>query len=561
MSEKQNPAMPAQSGAPQEFYPPPPPGPPPNQQKPLHSNDIPLPDEKHPGWTPSRTDSELYDTDYPPTQGQQHAAAAGEPHKSTWGDKLSALGTKAAAPFNALANKMGSESFLPTTMDKESEKAARILRSFCKDGIYTEADQAVPLTTGEVAKPKGSKSLLTIPSKVISRAVGLAIFTTGRVGYGVSGSSGSGILVARLPDGRWSPPSGVQIHSLGTGFVIGLDIYDCVIVINTPEALKAFTSTRLSLGSDIAIAAGPYGAGGSLEVAGGAGKDKPKSRGTSPAPSPNLPPVDSKAETNPFNTTAAPGAATGTQPVADPAVAGKDPKQPGALRKAISAPVFSYVKSRGLYAGWQIDGTVVTERKDANAAFYGTRVSVEEILKGNVPAGGSWNIYASQLHAVIKGAEGWRGAEKPPGGPHGMSQQHMMSPAGGAPYYQPPPSTTGGPESYYQPPPSTMGGPEGYYQPSPAARDVKPDAPTAQMEQLNVAGNRLSGQVPVQAAVPQTKAEEAASEASGVHRSNTRATMLPAYSVQDPTENAGAAEPPAYVADGVARPAPDQKTG
>lgn len=41
-----------------------------------------------------------------------------------WADKL-------GAPVNRLSNKIGSEAFWPTTLDKESDKAARILRSFC----------------------------------------------------------------------------------------------------------------------------------------------------------------------------------------------------------------------------------------------------------------------------------------------------------------------------------------------------------------------------------------------------------------------------------------------
>ena len=40
---------------------------------------------------------------------------------------LDHLGT----PVNKLSNKLGAEAFWPTTLDKESDKAARILRSFC----------------------------------------------------------------------------------------------------------------------------------------------------------------------------------------------------------------------------------------------------------------------------------------------------------------------------------------------------------------------------------------------------------------------------------------------
>lgn len=46
-------------------------------------------------------------------------------------DKAWNLVDKLGAPVNKLSNKLGSEAFWPTTLDKESDKAARILRSFC----------------------------------------------------------------------------------------------------------------------------------------------------------------------------------------------------------------------------------------------------------------------------------------------------------------------------------------------------------------------------------------------------------------------------------------------
>lgn len=44
---------------------------------------------------------------------------------------------KVGAPVNKLSNKLGAEAFWPTSLDKESDKAARILRSFCIDGFMT----------------------------------------------------------------------------------------------------------------------------------------------------------------------------------------------------------------------------------------------------------------------------------------------------------------------------------------------------------------------------------------------------------------------------------------
>lgn len=47
-----------------------------------------------------------------------------------------------------------------------------------------------------------------------------------------------------------------------------------------------------------------------------------------------------------------------------------------------SRPIFTYLKSRGFYAGVQVDGTVVIERTDENERFYGERIGVADILAG-----------------------------------------------------------------------------------------------------------------------------------------------------------------------------------
>ncbi|KAF1830829.1 DUF500-domain-containing protein [Decorospora gaudefroyi] len=227
----------------------------------------------------------------------------------TWVDKL-------GAPVNRLSNKVGSEAFWPTTLDIESDKAARILKSFCKEGFYQEEDR--PITTDA---PQGKQKVLKkIPSKVIQNAKGLCIFTTMRSGLWVSGSGGAGILVARKPDGTWSPPSGIMMHTVGVGFLVGVDIYDCVIVINSDKALEAFQSIRCTLGGEMSAVAGPAGVGGILDTE---------------------------------------------------------------IHKRQS-PLFTYIKSRGFYAGLQLDGTIIIERTDENERFYGERIGVKDILGGKV---------------------------------------------------------------------------------------------------------------------------------------------------------------------------------
>ncbi|KAM0552605.1 hypothetical protein ACHAPJ_007702 [Fusarium lateritium] len=330
-----------------------------------------------------------------------------EHKKSGWSEKFSQLGIKAAAPINSLAHKFGSQSFLPETIDKECDKAASILKSFCKNGVYADpASSQVPTSTDPKAqetnddiidptkeKPK-KRVLVNIPPKVIAKAQGLAIFTTLRAGYAFSGATGSGILISRLPDGSWGPPSGIQVHSVGAGFMIGLDIYDCVCVINSREALNAFAKTRVALGSDLAVVAGPYGAGGAVEIGtameGRDGKKPKESKESKDEEAPPKPPRPTEDNQNL-----------------------KPEKDEKTKRRSLSAsafkPVFSYVKSRGFYAGIQVDGTVVVERKDANAAFYGERVSVEQIIRGQVPrqegTNSMWPAGARNLLETLKGAE------------------------------------------------------------------------------------------------------------------------------------------------------------
>lgn len=55
----------------------------------------------------------------------------GEGHHKGFSERVHQLGSKAAEPINALANKVGSRAFLPSSMDKECQKAAEILLSFC----------------------------------------------------------------------------------------------------------------------------------------------------------------------------------------------------------------------------------------------------------------------------------------------------------------------------------------------------------------------------------------------------------------------------------------------
>lgn len=84
-------------------------------------------------------------------------------------------------------------------------------------------------------------------------------------GIGWSGAGGSGVVLAKLPDGSWGPPSGILIHTLGWGLLIGLDIYDVVLIIRSPKTLKAFENPKIALGGELSVTAGPVGNGATID--------------------------------------------------------------------------------------------------------------------------------------------------------------------------------------------------------------------------------------------------------------------------------------------------------
>ncbi|WVQ64440.1 uncharacterized protein L199_002606 [Kwoniella botswanensis] len=282
--------------------------------------------------------------------------SASDPSTPTWKDKVKARGAvwgkkamdkgvkisdNIGGRVNDIAEKrFGTEAFWPVTGDfpKEMDKCARILRAFTVDGIVTEEkEKPDPSSPDDTKKKKKVKVIRKIPPSVIASAKGLAIFTSMRTGFApFGGAGGAGVVVAKLPDGSWSAPASISPNNLSAGFLIGVDVYDCVLVIRTQEALDSFKTHKVTLGAELAVAAGPYGAGAAVE----AGKER--------------------------------------------------------------APLFSYVKSRGVYAGVEVVGQVFVERFDENGMMYHwPGVKAGDILSGKVKV----PIEAASLQSALKDAE------------------------------------------------------------------------------------------------------------------------------------------------------------
>ncbi|ELW62352.1 SH3 domain-containing YSC84-like protein 1 [Tupaia chinensis] len=166
---------------------------------------------------------------------------------------------------------------IPSDLKSEAKKAAKILREFT-----------------EITSRNGPDKI--IPAHVIAKAKGLAILSVIKAGFLVTARGGSGIVLARLPDGTWSAPSAIGIAGLGGGFEVGVEadlplvyqeevllqaffhtclafsthdcklwyqwkkVSDLVIILNYDRAVEAFAKGgNLTLGGNFTVAVGPLG--------------------------------------------------------------------------------------------------------------------------------------------------------------------------------------------------------------------------------------------------------------------------------------------------------------
>jgi SH3 domain-containing YSC84-like protein 1 len=169
-----------------------------------------------------------------------------------------------------------------------------------------------------------------IPGRVLRDAKGLAIITVVKVGFGISGKGGQGVVVARIDRG-WSGPSFVGTGGAGWGAQIGAQITDFVFVLNTNRAVRAFSRDgTVTLGVDASAAAGPVGRDAHVAV-------------------------------------------------------------------TPTAAIYTYSRSKGLFAGASLEGAVIATQKTANARYYGRPVRAIDILAGSVAAPGKASVLRAAL--------------------------------------------------------------------------------------------------------------------------------------------------------------------
>lgn len=190
---------------------------------------------------------------------------------------------------------------LSSSLQEEIFKATSTLRSYSQVGRL---------------KPERS-----IPDKVLTGAVGLAIITVAKFGCMVTYKLGTGLVVARREDGSWSAPSAIATCGMGWGLQVGGELTDFILVLHSKESVKAFCGHgHIALGAGLSVAAGPLGRHAEADLRLG-------DRG--------------------------------------------------------AASCYSYSCSKGAFVGVSLEGSIVATRTDANMRFYGDQsLSVSSILLG-----------------------------------------------------------------------------------------------------------------------------------------------------------------------------------
>ena len=113
----------------------------------------------------------------------------------------------------------------------------------------------------------GAMPETAVPPAVMRDAKGVAIFAITKVGFVLTGRGGTGVVLARTEKG-WSGPSAICTGGIGVGFQAGVAVSEHVMILNTPEAVKAFSQgSNFSLGANLSVAVGPVGRSAEAGVA------------------------------------------------------------------------------------------------------------------------------------------------------------------------------------------------------------------------------------------------------------------------------------------------------
>lgn len=103
---------------------------------------------------------------------------------------------------------------------------------------------------------------IKLPQRELQQCAGMAFTFVKKAGAVLTVDMGSGFVLAKVPnpDGttRWSAPLFINVFGGGVGLTLGVSQIDSTILLNSPEAVAAYSKNQFDLATD-ATAAGPLG--------------------------------------------------------------------------------------------------------------------------------------------------------------------------------------------------------------------------------------------------------------------------------------------------------------
>jgi len=139
--------------------------------------------------------------------------------------------------------------------------AATVLTIFCASAsVAGERQDARLLTATKVLDESLQMPEQNIPTWLLERAYAVAVVPSViKVGLGIGGRRGKGVMVVRRDGGAWSNPVFVNLTGGSFGFQVGVQSTDVVLVFTSRQSIEGIVGGRITLGADAAVAAGPIG--------------------------------------------------------------------------------------------------------------------------------------------------------------------------------------------------------------------------------------------------------------------------------------------------------------
>jgi lipid-binding SYLF domain-containing protein len=132
--------------------------------------------------------------------------------------------------------------------------------TFGAAAVAGERQDARLMTSTQVLTELMQMPEQNIPTWLLERAHAVAVIPSViKVGLGIGGRRGKGVLVIRKDNGSWSNPIFVNLTGGSFGFQVGVQSTDVVLVFTSRQSIEGIVGGKVTLGADASVAAGPVG--------------------------------------------------------------------------------------------------------------------------------------------------------------------------------------------------------------------------------------------------------------------------------------------------------------